>query len=792
MTFDTLHKGGIVSLALRHNGARRMHTVAWRTHISATLIALVGLAYGAVLLLNVSYLLAPPRVSAVLSWSNGDRARIAWVRPGSALWDRGIRAGDVVQTVDTRPPRRGDIGIGEIWRGQRLVVRHATGETVVDAAEVASGRTTWPLLLLSPWFFLFGLLVVLRAPTPLIGRVAYAFCATTAYALALAPSADGDEPLAAVAEFAFVTLFAAAFVLFFLTFPIRRGTTLQRRLVTAPSGAIIALYVAALVWPALYGLASVLRLSVLGVYLPVGAALMIYSLITVTDRAARRGLAIIGVGTVAGILPFVGLYLVPTLLHRSALLAPEQAILALALLPASLTYVILRHNALDVHLVQRWLVHGLLWVALLAPLTAAVFVRHRIFDAIPEPGRSVVFAIALALLTGLSFGWARVRLQRSLDRLIFKDSYDYRASLQGLSRDLSLAGDLDTLGARLPATLRRLMNLDFAALLVHDDARGVHVRGDAGIDKPALLPALVVAAADVRDEPRAVSLEYGYLTVLVVPLRTHDVLAGHLCLGPKSTGEPFRAEDRALLATLSGHLAAIVRNARLVDDLRGQARTLDALNERLSRTQEEERAGLAADLHDEPLQTALSLQRQIAIDGRDRATTARHIAISQSLIAQLRALCAATRPPALDHLGLHAALDQLARARGALAGVPITVEADPETMELDVPAEAQLVLYRAAQEALTNCLRHARPRAVRITLRRQGDGLRLDVADDGVGFAVPAHFEDLARAGHLGLAGLRVRVRHAGGSLHVTSAPGAGTTVRVDLPLVKTPEEVVV
>jgi len=460
-------------------------------------------------------------------------------------------------------------------------------------------------------------------------------------------------------------------------------------------------------------------------------------------------------------------------------------------LPVAFTYAILRHNALDVHLVQRWLVHSLLWVLLLTPCAAVAYaLRVRPSGALSGLGGGIAVAILLATMAAVAFGPLHGRLRRLSDRVIFKDSYDYRASLQDLSQELSLAGDLDTLGMEVPGTLRRLMNLDFAALLVRD-RDGLDVHAAAGAYRPTLLPALAAAAADVRDGPRAVSLGYGYLTVLVVPLRTHDALAGHLCLGPKATGEPFRDEDHDLLTTLSGHLAAIVRNAQLVADLHAKAHALDALNERLQRTQEEERARLAADLHDEPLQTALSLQRQIAIDGRDRAMTAHHIAISRDLIAQLRALCTATRPPALDHFGLHAALDQLARERGARAGVPIMVNADPEIMELDVPAAAELVLYRAAQEALNNCLRHARPRAVRITLCRQGDGAQLDVADDGVGFAVPAHFEELALSGHLGLAGLCVRVRHAGGSLHVTSSPGAGTTVRVDLPLAETPEEVV-
>ncbi len=771
-----------IPVARRWNAPRQLRL----TRAGSAWIWLPSLVYVLVLALNATAALTPPRLSLTLSVSATGHARVAWVMPGGALWDRGIRAGDVALALDGQTPIRGNAGV---WTGQRVRVRTERGAVVeVDAVSQSGGRVAWPMLLLSPWFLLLATLVVLRAPRRAVGRAAYLLFASAAYALALAPGADAENIAATVAEWATIALFAAGFAHFFRVYPSSRGAPRLRAWLLVPPLVGVLLGVAALVWPALYTLADLVRMAALLAYLLLGIGLLIRSFITVREDGARRGLTIICAGTVVSILSFAALYLLPTILGRPTLAAAEQAILALALLPVAFTYAILRHNALDVHLLQRWLVHGLLWVALLAPLTAAIFVRHRILDAIPEPGRSVILATALALLTGLSFGWARVRLQRSLDHLIFKDSYDYRASLEGLSRDLSLAGDLDTLGARLPATLRRLMNLDFAALLVGEGA-DLGIRA-AGAYQPTLLPALAAAATDVRDGPRAVSLEYGYLTVLVVPLRTHDVLVGHLCLGPKATGEPFRSEDRALLVTLSGHLAAIVRNAQLVADLRGKVQALDALNERLSRTQEEERARLAADLHDEPLQTALSLQRQIAIDGRDRATTTRHIAISQDLIAQLRALCTATRPPALDHLGLHAALDQLARDRGVRTGIPITVDADPEIMELDVPAAAELVLYRAAQEALNNCLRHARPRAVRITLCRQGDGVQLDVADDGVGFAVPAHFEDLALSGHLGLAGLRVRVQHAGGSLHVTSAPGAGTAVRVDLPLAETPEEV--
>src|SRR5437763_9680930 len=100
------------------------------------------------------------------------------------------------------------------------------------------------------------------------------------------------------------------------------------------------------------------------------------------------------------------------------------------------------------------------------------------------------------------------------------------------------------------------MNLEFAVLLVHGDC-GPRMHGAAGAYRPAMLPALAAATQQAQDLPRVVPLADGAPSVLLIPLRAHDVLVGHLCLGSKASGEPFRAEDRDLVATLSGHLAAV-------------------------------------------------------------------------------------------------------------------------------------------------------------------------------------------------------------------------------------------
>jgi len=754
-------------------------------------VALVGVVYSAILLLNIVALLETPQLSVVLSVPMSGPAHVVWLLPGSTLWDSGVRAGTPVLALDGRRPSPRDTGR---WTGNQLRVRLPAGSpTTIAAASIRGSRVTWPLLVLSPWFLLLGTLVLLRAPRADIGQATYGLCAVAAVALALAPSTIDDEPLATATEFAAVTLFAACFVVFCLTFPVRRGAARLRVLVVAPPLITIALYLAALMLPDLYAAAANLRLAILLVYLLLGAGLLIHSFVTVRDRAARRGLLIISAGTAASVLPFLALYLAPTLLLRPALLAPEGAILALALLPLSLTYAILRHRALDVHLLQRWLVHGLLGGGLVVVYAAVILARNLFLDSLPEPGRSLALSVVLGTFAVILFGPLYGRAQRGLDRLIFKDRYEYRAALQGVSQDLTAMGDVDAVGAALPQSIRRLMNLDFAVLLVcNGQEQESVVGGNAGSDDPALLAALVTAAQEYRDgaEPRVVPLAYGYLKVALIPLRTHDALVGHLCLGPKVSGESYGADDQALLATLSGHLAAIVRNIQLVADLRAtiadlhaQRQAVELLNARLEHTREEERARLAADLHDEPLQTALDIQRHLAAARSHSPAAAAYGARLQTLIDQLRALCVRMRPAALDQLGLHAALDMLAMDVGERSDVLIGLSPSTELDGAILSPAAELILYRAAQEALTNSVRHGRPREVVITLQRHGNMVRLCVADDGVGFTFPANLDDLVPSGHLGLAGLHQRVRYSGGRLVLCSTPGRGTTVQVELPL---------
>jgi two-component system sensor histidine kinase UhpB len=210
--------------------------------------------------------------------------------------------------------------------------------------------------------------------------------------------------------------------------------------------------------------------------------------------------------------------------------------------------------------------------------------------------------------------------------------------------------------------------------------------------------------------------------------------------------------------------------------------------------QEEERRRVARELHDEAGQALtaviIGLERGLAsmpevyasdlpIQPRQLISNLRDLA-AQTL-DEVRKLALELRPSVLDDLGLVAALRQYVRSTEERSGLvaQLTVvgwdEGDPR-----LPAEVETALFRIAQEALTNAIRHARATSVQVSLRRVGGAVALEVRDDGIGMAaVPAP----ETGDHLGMFGMRERARLLGGEFHAIPVSPRGTLVHVSIPL---------
>jgi PAS domain S-box-containing protein len=244
-------------------------------------------------------------------------------------------------------------------------------------------------------------------------------------------------------------------------------------------------------------------------------------------------------------------------------------------------------------------------------------------------------------------------------------------------------------------------------------------------------------------------------------------------------GRRTPVDVRAVGVTVDGRFAGMQGAARDVSDqvrlereLRRQAGELAA---------GEERAHLARELHDSVTQalfsmTLVSRSVEMLLDtDPDAARTqlAQLRELQREALAEMRALIFELRPGNLEQDGLVRAVKTHSAALQGRLGLPVVVESD---LEDRLPLAAEEVLYRIAQEALHNVVKHAAARQVRVEIRQQDGGVRLRVEDDGKGFD-PATVPD----GHLGLAGMRARADRVGGTFACESEPGTGTSIEVAL-----------
>jgi two-component system sensor histidine kinase UhpB len=200
------------------------------------------------------------------------------------------------------------------------------------------------------------------------------------------------------------------------------------------------------------------------------------------------------------------------------------------------------------------------------------------------------------------------------------------------------------------------------------------------------------------------------------------------------------------------------------------------------RAQEAERQRIARELHDEVGQVLTSVVLELEHAARHAsAEDAAQFATAREAVRHgledVRRIARELRPEMLDDLGLLSALRALCTA--AAAHVDLRVERELELADTVSP-EVELVVYRVAQESLTNVMRHSGASEVLVALSNVGGGLRLIVRDNGRGVAPDAN-------GGAGMVGMRERAMHVGGWVTVSTVPAGGTEVRLDIPLPEGP-----
>jgi signal transduction histidine kinase len=289
---------------------------------------------------------------------------------------------------------------------------------------------------------------------------------------------------------------------------------------------------------------------------------------------------------------------------------------------------------------------------------------------------------------------------------------------------------------------------------------------------------------DYRTYPRHVPafVEAGLTSVAVVPIMSGDRTFGALSILSKNAAKAFSERDLAILTAIGRQAGIAIENAYLYENMRFYAR-------QITQAQENERRRIARELHDDTIQSLIALSRRmealhIAQETLPDVASQRIQALQETtgdVIKRVRRFSQDLRPSVLDDLGLLPSLEELTAGLNGHDGLRAEFLFHGEERRLS--SEAELTLFRIAQEALNNVRKHARATRV-ATVVELGDGfVEVSIKDNGIGFNPPTLTDHPAGASKLGLIGMHERARLLGGTLAIDSAPNEGTTVVVNVPI---------
>ncbi len=542
--------------------------------------------------------------------------------------------------------------------------------------------------------------------------------------------------------------FAAALVVhYYLTFPVVLGNPSQRcwAILTIYGGMLVAL--ALRLSSTQSGLQISFFYNTLELFVATGLAAYVYRYRASPDD--RRRLRIIVFGNIVSLAPLFILYLLPTILGIPR--SPDWVVGPFMIItPLCYFIAIARYHLFGIdRFLNRALVYAALWLGILLLYLGPflLIVRFAPGDWLAQ----MLVSAGLTLLVGMAFERTKSILQRAVDHFFYEGWYDYPGVVENATRALASCTERGQLAEVLTRQVPGLMQLQGGELYFDEDA------------PPA------AACYDLAFQGR---------------------VRAHWTLSPHRDRDELTASDRRILETLACQAEIALGNVLLIETLRAQLNEIRASREALSqaqhrllRSREDERARLARDLHDGPLQSLIGLNLQLGLlqPGLAESTALAEMrAEVRDLLSDLRGVCSELRPPMLDTLGLAAALRSLAEDWSAQSGVTVRLDL-PELSALPaLPGDTAVNLYRVAQEALANIARHAGAQKANISLATEGAGVKLTIEDDGRGFNLPAEIGNLTASGHFGLVGLRERVNLIGGKLSLDSAPGRGTRIRVE------------
>jgi signal transduction histidine kinase len=434
-------------------------------------------------------------------------------------------------------------------------------------------------------------------------------------------------------------------------------------------------------------------------------------------------------------------------------------------IPISIAVSVMRYRLWDIDIIiSRTLVYGILSAGIVIIYILLVGVLSLLSQT---TGNLLISLVATGLIAFL-FQPLRERLQNSVNRLLYGDRDDPYAALSRLGRRLESSIAPETVLPTIVTTVREALKLPYAAIYLKQDENDHKIVAES-------------AAPSLHVENGKIHVPGMNREGQCIPLIHQGETLGYLVLGPRTPNEAFSSSDLRLVDDLAPQVGVAVHAMRLTSDLQRS-------REQLVLTREEERRRLRRDLHDglgpnlASQGLKLAAVKQLLENKPTAAIPLLDQVMSQnkSTVDEVRRLVYGLRPPALDELGLVAAIRDHVSGMDGKSTLQIEIT-EPEGGMPALSAAVEVAAYRIVLEALTNVIRHAQAKhcAIRFSVSQNGssDVLGIEIQDDGKGMP-EAH-----RAG-VGLRSMRERAEEIGGTCVIESNARQGTCITVKVPLI--------
>jgi signal transduction histidine kinase len=354
-----------------------------------------------------------------------------------------------------------------------------------------------------------------------------------------------------------------------------------------------------------------------------------------------------------------------------------------------------------------------------------------------------------------------------VNRLLYGDRDDPYAALSRLGRRLESTITPEAVLPAVVTTVREALKLPYAAIYLKQDDNDHKIVAES-------------AAPSLHVENGKIHVPGMNREGQCIPLIHQGETLGYLVLGPRTPNEAFSSSDLRLVDDLAPQVGVAVHAMRLTSDLQRS-------REQLVLTREEERRRLRRDLHDglgpnlasQGLKLAAVKQLLLSDPSSAMPLLDQVMAQNKSTVDEVRRLVYGLRPPALDELGLVAAIRDHVSGMDGKSTLEIAI-AEPTAGLPPLSAAAEVAAYRIVLEALTNVIRHARAQhcTIRFSLdeKEANQALQIEIQDDGIGLP------EARRAG-VGTRSMRERAEELGGTCVIEPGMGRGTRVCVKLPI---------